>query len=59
MVQLKITQTKSQIGSQADQRATLRSLGLGKPRQTTTREDTPLVRGMIRHVRHLLTVEEV
>jgi large subunit ribosomal protein L30 len=59
MGQLKITQTKSQIGSQADQRATLRSLGLGKPRQSTVREDTPAVRGMIRHVRHLLTVEEV
>ncbi|MDQ1682510.1 MAG: large subunit ribosomal protein [Frankiaceae bacterium] len=59
MGQLKITQTKSQIGSQADQRATLRTLGLGKPRQSTVREDTPLVRGMIRHVRHLLSVEEV
>ena len=58
MAQLKITQIKSQIGSKADQRASLRSLGLGKPRQSTVREDTPQLRGYIRHVAHLVTIEE-
>ena len=58
MAQLKITQIKSQTGSKAPQRASLRSLGLGKPRQSTVREDTPQLRGYIRHVAHLVTIEE-
>jgi len=37
----------------------MRTLGLRKIRQTTVREDTPEVRGLIHAVRHLVTVEEV
>jgi large subunit ribosomal protein L30 len=40
------------------QQATLRGLGLGKPQQTATLDDTPTVRGMIRAVAHLVKVEE-
>ncbi len=56
---LVVTQVRSSIGCLANQRATLKSLGLRKIRQTVEREDTPQIRGMIHTVRHLVTVEEV
>jgi large subunit ribosomal protein L30 len=56
---LRVTQVRSTIGCQQNQRATLRSLGLRKIRQSVDRADTPQVRGMIHTVRHLVTVEEV
>jgi large subunit ribosomal protein L30 len=59
MPQLKITQTKSQIGGTHAQRETLRSLGLKRIRDEVVREDAPAVRGMINVVAHLVTVEEV
>jgi large subunit ribosomal protein L30 len=59
MAQLKVTQMRSTIGTKQNQRATLRTLGLRKIRQTVLREDSPQVRGMIHTVRHLVAVEEV
>jgi len=59
MATLRITQVKSEIGGLHKQRATLRTLGLRKINASTEREDTPEVRGMIRAVAHLVTVEEV
>jgi large subunit ribosomal protein L30 len=59
MAQLKVTQLRSTIGTKQNQRATLRTLGLRKIRQTVLREDSPQVRGMIHTVRHLVAVEEV
>ena len=59
MSQLKITQIKSRISEKQNQRDTLRSLGLKKIGQSVVREDTPQVRGYIRTVAHLVTVEEV
>ncbi|GGV10284.1 50S ribosomal protein L30 [Actinomadura sp. LOL_016] len=59
MSQLKITQKKSVISEKQNQRDTLRTLGLKKIGQTVVREDRPEVRGMIRTVAHLVTVEEV
>ncbi|WP_219412758.1 50S ribosomal protein L30 [Pseudonocardia nigra] len=56
---LKVTQVRSSIGCKQNQRATLKSLGLRKIRQTVERDDTPQIRGMIHIVRHLVTVEEV
>jgi large subunit ribosomal protein L30 len=56
---LKITQLRSTIGCKQNQRATLQSLGLRKIRQTVEKPDTPQIRGMIKTVRHLVTVEEV
>ncbi|MCX6464330.1 MAG: 50S ribosomal protein L30 [Pseudonocardiales bacterium] len=56
---LKITQQRSTIGCKQNQRATLKSLGLRKIRQTVEKPDTPQIRGMILTVRHLVTVEEV
>jgi len=54
---VKVTQTGSPIGRPADQRATLVGLGLNKMNRTRVLEDTPSVRGMIRKVQHLVTVE--
>jgi large subunit ribosomal protein L30 len=56
---LLVTQVRSTIGVKANQRATLKSLGLRKIRHTVERDDTPQIRGMIHTVRHLVTVEEV
>lgn len=55
---LKITQKKSIIGALAKQKATVRALGLRRIRHTVVKKDTPQLRGMIRKVAHLITVEE-
>ncbi len=59
MAKLKITQTKSGIGYQQNQRQTLRTLGLKRMHDTVIKEDRPEIRGMVRTVTHLVTVEEV
>lgn len=51
-----VRQIGSPIGRTADQRATLIGLKLNKLQRTSTLEDTPAVRGMIRKVRHLVEV---
>jgi large subunit ribosomal protein L30 len=56
---LKITQTKSGIGYKQNQRDTLRSLGLKRMHDVVVKEDRPEIRGMVRTVTHLVTVEEV
>ena len=53
-----VTQTRSAIGRQADQRQTLIGLGLNKIGRTSELEDTPSVRGMINKVKHLVKVED-
>jgi len=58
MAKLKITQTGSPIRRTPDQRKTLTGLGLNKMHKTVEREDTPEVRGMIRAVRHMVSVAE-
>jgi large subunit ribosomal protein L30 len=55
---LKITLVKSPIGYNKRQRGTLRALGLRRLNQSTEREDTPVLRGMIDKVSHLVQVEE-
>jgi large subunit ribosomal protein L30 len=59
MTRLKITQTKSGIGYQKNQKETLRSLGLKRMHDTVVKEDRPEIRGMVATVTHLVTVEEV
>ena len=53
-----VTQTRSAIGRQTDQRQTLIGLGLNKIGRTRELEDTPSVRGMINKVKHLVKVED-
>jgi large subunit ribosomal protein L30 len=59
MPRLKVTQTRSVIGSKQNQRETLRSLGLKRINDAVVKEDRPEIRGMIRTVTHLVRVEEV
>ena len=59
MASLKITYTKSAIGYRSDQGHTVRSLGLRKLGQSTIKDDTPDVRGMLNKVSHLVTVTPV
>jgi large subunit ribosomal protein L30 len=59
MPRLKITQTRSPIGGTRNQRETLRTLGLKRMRDVAVQEDRPEIRGMVRAVAHLVTVEEV
>ena len=57
MAKVKITQIGSPIRRPTDQRKTLIGLGLNKRHKTVELDDTPEVRGMIRKVQHMLTVE--
>ena len=57
MAKIKITQTGSPIRRTQDQRATLIGLGLNKRHKSVEIEDTPEVRGMIRRVQHMVSVE--
>ena len=57
MATLKIKQTKSRIGASIDQKRTLDALGLTKMYQVVEKEDSPVLRGMIRKVHHLVSVE--
>ena len=59
MAKVKITQTKSKIGSTQRQKKTLEALGLKKMNHTRELEETPQISGMINKVRHLLKVEKV
>jgi large subunit ribosomal protein L30 len=49
---------KSVVGSTADQRATVRSLGLRRINAEVAVADTAVTRGMIRKVRHLVLVQD-
>jgi large subunit ribosomal protein L30 len=56
---IKITQTRSIIDQIEPQKRTIKALGLGRPNYSVIKADTPQIRGMIRKVIHLVTVEEV
>lgn len=56
---LKITLSKSTISETPRNRATVHALGLRKTHRSVIQEDNAVIRGMIHHVKHLLTVEEV
>lgn len=58
MATIKIQQIKSRIGAPMDQKRTLDALGLKKLNQIVEKEDTTIIRGMIRKVHHLVTVVE-
>ena len=58
MAKIKITQTGSPIRRQPHQRKTLIGLGLNKMHRVSELEDSPEVRGMIKRVHHMVSVEE-
>ncbi len=57
--QIKVTQTSSYIGCPGNQRQTLLGLGLKKIGNSKILEDTASARGMVKKVRHLISVETV
>ncbi|MFS0773933.1 50S ribosomal protein L30 [Sphingomonas sp. 1P08PE] len=57
MATIKIKQTGSPIRRTKDQRATLIGLGLNKMHKVSELEDSPEVRGMIRKVQHMVSIE--
>ena len=59
MAKLRITYKKSSIGYSQKQRATVQALGLRKLHQVVEHEDSPVIRGMINKVAHLVVVEKV
>jgi len=56
---LAITLKHSPIGRPGNQRKTVVALGLRKLQQTVVREDTPIIRGMVNRVKHLVEVQTV
>jgi large subunit ribosomal protein L30 len=56
---LKVKQIRSAIGRLENQKRTIKALGLGKLQRTVVHEDHPNIRGMIKTVQHLVSVEEV
>ena len=57
--QIVVTQVRSAIGAKPKARGALRALGLGKIGRSHTLPDRPEIRGMLRKVSHLITVEDV
>jgi len=55
-IQVKLV--RSPIGYNKTQKATVRALGLTKMHQVVEKEDTPVIRGMINRVSHLVQVIE-
>jgi large subunit ribosomal protein L30 len=55
---VRITLVRSPIGYSKRQKRTVRALGLRRMHQTVEQVDTPVLRGMIAKVSHLVTVEE-
>ena len=58
MPKLKITQVRSEISQSQRHRGTLRALGLGRIGKSNEIEESPVLAGMLRKVRHLVSVEE-
>ena len=57
MAALRLSQVRSANKANPKQRATLRTLGLGRIGSTSERPDEPTVRGAVRVVEHLVRVE--
>ncbi|MCK4900568.1 MAG: 50S ribosomal protein L30 [Anaerolineales bacterium] len=56
---VRITLRKSPIGYSQRQKGTVRALGLHRMHQTVEHVDTPVLRGMVAKVAHLVNVEEI
>jgi large subunit ribosomal protein L30 len=54
---VKVTQVRSGIGQSDRHERTLRALGLGKIGRSAEHTDSPQLRGMLRQVAHLVSVE--
>ena len=59
MAKIRLTQIASKNGCDPRQKANLRCLGIRRMHQTVEVENTPVIKGMIAKVAHLLKVEEI
>jgi len=57
MARIRITQTRSGVGTPEKHRRTLQALGL-KHQRSVVQEDNDAIRGMVFQVRHLVKVED-
>lgn len=55
---VRVTLVKSPIGYSKRQKGTVRALGLRRMNHTVQHVDSPTLRGMLYHVKHLILVEE-
>lgn len=55
---LQVTLIKSPIGYSKRQKGTIRALGLRRMNQSVSHDDTPVIRGMIAKVSHMVEVQE-
>ncbi len=55
---IKITLVRSPIGYPEPQKATVRALGFRRLHQTVEHEDSPVLRGMLAKVIHMVRIEE-
>jgi large subunit ribosomal protein L30 len=56
---LRVTYAKSAIGYSGRQKGTVRALGLRRLGDVAEHEDTPVIRGMVAKVVHLVQMEEI
>ena len=54
---VRITQVRSVVGQSQRHRGTLRALGLGRIGRVAEHNESPQLEGMLRQIRHLVTVE--
>ena len=58
MEKIKIKQVRSRIGRPKDQKLTLDALGLTKINKVVEHNATPQILGMVKKIKHLITVVE-
>jgi large subunit ribosomal protein L30 len=58
VAKLRVKWIKSDIGYPGDQKRTLKALGFHRLNEVVEKDDTPVIRGMINKVNHLVEVEE-
>ena len=56
---LRVTWVKSSIGYTVRQKQTIRALGLKRLNQSVEHYDTPVLRGMLDRVQHMLNIEVI
>ena len=56
---LQITQVRSGIGRKTKHRRTLEALGIRRHQQSVVHDDSPAIRGMLRQVGYLVSIQEI
>ncbi|MBK8955311.1 MAG: 50S ribosomal protein L30 [Saprospiraceae bacterium] len=59
MSKVRITQTKSIIKANNNQKLTIQALGLRCPHDVVELEHTPQIEGMLKKVNHLVHIEKI